>query len=200
MNPIPLHERTENPYSTRDFRQVVETRRDPKTGVLRNIFHSSKSSSLSGSLWDCSWSQRSLQWAEACIGTYRNLPMMPTPVSPSEMAKRWGCSHTWARKLILGSWDWIGVSARHYVHSSWVNEAGWIWKACIESPNPMSNLVAVNRLKEYVPDQDDRRPAGAKSIGDWLGHSSFTRLRAIGVLHACPSLRDRHNMYYVPKK
>jgi hypothetical protein len=192
--------RVENPYKTKEFRQIVEVKQDRKTGRLRNIFHSSQPVSLCWNLWDCEWSQREQQWVQACIESYKSLPRMPTPVSPSEMAERWGCSHTWARNLILGSWDWLGVSDRHYVHASWVDEATWIWKACLNAKNPLSCLIAVNRLREYVPAQDDKRPAGEKSLGDWLGQSSFARLRAIGILKACPSLRDRHKMYFVPQR
>lgn len=191
----------ENPYKTFDFRYPVEVKRNFKTGHCRNIFHVTQPVTLCWDLWGCSWTNREQQWAQTCIESYQNLPHLPTPVSPSEMAERWGCSHTWARKLILGSWDWIGVSYRHYVHFSWVgDDPSWVWKACLDAKNPLSCIAAVNKLREYVPAQDDELPAGESSVGGWLGMDSFKRLRAIGVLKPLQPLRSRHKMYYVPTR
>lgn len=161
-------------------------------GRSRNIFKTTAPKTLPYKIWGCGFAHRDEQWAHECAETFKQLPEMPTPVSASQLAVTWGCSHTWAKRLIKSDWDWISITTKKFVHNSHMQPFTQTHKACMDAENPLSCFKGVNLLREY-----NSLPFEAELV-EYLGWSLFNILRINGILKPLRGLITRKKMYYVP--
>lgn len=164
-----------------------------RNGISRNVFKWTAPWTLPYVLWGCDFDHRDEQWAHECMKTFKDIPEMPVVVSASQMSIRWGCSHTWAKRLIKSDWDWISITTKHFVHNSHMQPFTQIHKACMDSKNPLSCFHAVNLLRKYKGQPYE------KNLVDYMGFSKFSILRVSKILKPLHGLNTRHKIYYVPR-
>lgn len=158
----------------------------------KNIFHTTAPESIGYKLWGCSLSDREKIWAEECLKTYKRLLKMPTPVSSTQMAKKWNCTTPTARQLIKSDWEWIQITQKRYVHTSQMRPYTRIHKACMNSKHPQSCFIAVNILREY-----NSMPIKSEII-KYMGRSYFEILKTSGILKSQRQFTTKTRIYYIP--
>ncbi|MBU1076948.1 MAG: hypothetical protein KKH98_06615, partial [Spirochaetes bacterium] len=147
--------------------------------IGRNIFHYSHDDRTSRHLWGMSLYDRDKLWARECVRTFENLPVMPVPVSAYQCSKKWGVSHVTAKKLLMGDWEWIRVTKKHWLHSSFLEPLTKIHIKCLNSKNPLSSFAAVNMLREKSANIKYPRNKIIKNV---IGESNFNILKTGGIL------------------
>lgn len=156
-----------------------------------NIWHYTHPRSLAMCLWGQPAWMRDMVWALECTKTFTSIPAMPRIVSASEMAKVWGVSHVTAKKLLRGDWEWIPISARHFVHTSQI--AHPLHYRIMRVKAPLQACKAITRLAEYPINL----PAFRQELIKYLGYTAFSALVTMSVLKETRTLFGRRKVYYV---
>lgn len=156
-----------------------------------NIWHYTHPQKLSMTLWGQPAWMRDEVWAMECTKTFATLPSMPRIVSASEMAQVWGVSHVTAKKLLRGDWEWIPISARHFVHCSQITHS--LHYRILRTKNPLMVCKALVRLSEYPKNA----PAFRQELINYLGYSAFSALVTMSALKETRTIFGRRKVYYV---
>ena len=160
-----------------------------------NIWHYSHPRNISLWLWHQPAFMRDDAWALECTKTFSTLPQMPRIISASEMAKVWGVSHVTAKKLLRGDWEWIPISARHFVHTSQITHP--LHYRILRAKNPIEICKLLTRLSEFPLNV----PAYHAEIVNYLGRNKnvygFSGLLKLGILKQTRTLFGRRKVYYV---
>lgn len=160
-----------------------------------NVWHYSHPRSISMCLWGQPTWMRDEIWALECAKTFATLPEMPRIVSASQMAKVWGISHVTAKKLLRGDWEWIPISAKHFVHSSQITHP--LHYRILRAKNPLEICKLLTRMSEFPINV----PAYHENLVAHLGRNNqiygFSGLLKLGIIKQTRTLFGRRKVYFV---
>lgn len=160
-----------------------------------NVWRYTHPRSISDALFGQPAWMRDEVWALECAKTFATLPEMPRIVSASEMAKVWCISHVTAKKLLRGDWEWIPISARHFVHTSQITHP--LHYRILRAKNPLEICKLLIRLSEFPKNI----PAYHAELVSYLGKNKdvygFSGLLKLGILKQTRTLFGRRKVYYV---